>query len=118
MHELSITQNVVAIALDAAGNRPVRVITLTIGELSGVEQEAVRFCFDIVAQGTAAEGARLEIITIPAVIRCRACSADFHLTHNWTCPSCASMGGEVRSGREFYVESIEVEEEGNTDTLG
>lgn len=110
MHELAITENVVAIALNAATNRQVKVITLMIGELSGVEQEAVRFCFDIVTKGTAAEGARLEIIKIPAIVRCRTCSADFHLTDDWTCPACASIGGEVQGGREFYVESIEVEE--------
>jgi hydrogenase nickel incorporation protein HypA/HybF len=117
MHELGITQNIVAIAIDAAANRQVKVITLKIGELSGVEQEAVRFCFDIVSQGTRAEGARLEIIRVPAIIRCRKCSADFHLTDDWSCPVCASLGGDVQGGREFFVESIEVEEEGENDAL-
>jgi hydrogenase nickel incorporation protein HypA/HybF len=113
MHELAITENVVAIALEAARNRQVKVVTLMIGELSGVEQEAVRFCFPIVAKGTAAEGARLEIVRIPAMVRCRACSAEFRLNDDWACPACSALGGEVQGGREFFVESIEVEEEEN-----
>jgi hydrogenase nickel incorporation protein HypA/HybF len=111
MHELAITENILAIVLEASCRRQVKVITLMIGELSGVEQEAVGFCFPIVAKGTAAEGARLEIIRIPAMIRCRSCSAEFHLNDDWTCPVCTALGGEVQGGREFYVESIEIEEE-------
>lgn len=111
MHELAITENIVAIALEASRHRQVKVITLMIGELSGVEQEAVGFCFPIVAKGTAAEGARLEIIRVPAIIRCLACSAEFPPNDDWACPVCAALGGEVLGGREFYVESIEVEEE-------
>jgi hydrogenase nickel incorporation protein HypA/HybF len=118
MHELAITENIVAIATDASASRQVKIITLKIGELSGVEPEAVRFCFDIVSKGTVTEGARLEIIKIPAMIRCRKCSCDFHLNDDWSCPACAAIGGEVQSGREFFVESIEVEEEGEDSTVG
>jgi hydrogenase nickel incorporation protein HypA/HybF len=111
MHELAITQSIVAIAVDASLNRTIALITLKIGELSGVEQEAVRFCFEIVSKGTPAEGARLDIVPVPAVLRCRTCSLDFRLNARWSCPACGSFGGDVLSGREFFVESIEVEEE-------
>ena len=61
MHELGITRNIVAIVGDAAKGRRVRRVTLEIGKLSGVMSEAIAFCFEAVAQGTALEGARLEI---------------------------------------------------------
>lgn len=118
MHELAITQNIVAIVTDACENRQVRVITLKIGELSGVEQEAVRFCFHIVSKGTLAEGAQLEIVSIPAIFRCRKCSVEFPLNETWSCPGCASIGGDILSGKEFFIESIEVEEEGEDGCLG
>jgi hydrogenase nickel incorporation protein HypA/HybF len=118
MHELAITENIVAVATGASANRQVKIITLKIGELAGVEQEAVRFCFGIVSKGTIAEGARLEIIRIPAIIRCRKCSTDFHLNDDWSCPVCAAIGGDVQGGREFFIESIEVEEEGEDCTVG
>jgi len=61
MHELSITRNIVAIVEEAAKGRRVRRVTLEVGELSGVVSEAIAFCFDVVAAGTALEGASLEI---------------------------------------------------------
>ncbi len=61
MHELSITRNIVAIVSEAASGRRVRHVTLEIGRLSGVMADAVRFCFDIVAEGTVVAEATLEI---------------------------------------------------------
>ena len=61
MHELSITRNIVAIVSDCAQGRRVRRVTLEVGKLSGVTTDAISFCFDVVAQGTLAEGARLVI---------------------------------------------------------
>ena len=62
MHELSITESVVATVSEHVGSSPVLSLTLEIGRLSGVVPDAVRFCFEVCAQGTPCEGARLEII--------------------------------------------------------
>lgn len=61
MHELSVTREIVAIACNAASGQRVRVISVQVGELSCVSPDALAFCFDVVAQGTLAEGARLDI---------------------------------------------------------
>ena len=61
MHELSLTRSIVAIVCQTAGRRRVHKVTLEIGRLSCVTPEAIEFCFDAVAQGTLAEGARLDI---------------------------------------------------------
>ncbi|MFX9216735.1 hydrogenase maturation nickel metallochaperone HypA, partial [Acinetobacter baumannii] len=53
MHELGISRNIVAIVGDAAKGRRVRRVTLEIGKLSGVMADAIVFCFETVAQGTA-----------------------------------------------------------------
>jgi hydrogenase nickel incorporation protein HypA/HybF len=63
MHELGITRNIVAIAGEAARGRRVLRITLEVGALAGVAAEALAFCFDVVAQGTAVEGAVLDIVS-------------------------------------------------------
>ncbi|MEM1347236.1 MAG: hydrogenase maturation nickel metallochaperone HypA [Myxococcota bacterium] len=76
MHELSITQNIVAIVAEKAAGRPVQAVTLRIGELAGVEVEAVRFCFDVCAKGTSVEGAKLEIEQPPGRGRCTACAEE------------------------------------------
>ncbi|WP_299391459.1 hydrogenase maturation nickel metallochaperone HypA [Pelagibius sp.] len=62
MHELGLTRNIVAIVGEHAGSRRVRRVCLAVGPLACVEREALSFCFDIVAEGTALEGAALEFL--------------------------------------------------------
>jgi hydrogenase nickel incorporation protein HypA/HybF len=62
MHELSITRNVVAIVAEAAAQRRVKKVTLEVGTQAGVMTDAIAFCFDVVAKGTAVEGAVLDIL--------------------------------------------------------
>jgi hydrogenase nickel incorporation protein HypA/HybF len=61
MHELALTHEIIAIVCKAAGDRRVHRVTLEIGELSCATPESITFCFDVVARGTCAEGARLDI---------------------------------------------------------
>ena len=61
MHELGITQNIVAIVSESARGASAKRVTLEIGQLSAILLEAIRFCFDICCQGTELEGATLEI---------------------------------------------------------
>jgi Zn finger protein HypA/HybF involved in hydrogenase expression len=43
-------------------------------------------------------------------MRCRSCGTEYvPQALNWLCPECQAIGGETLSGREFLVESIEVE---------
>jgi len=62
MHELGITRNIVAIVGEAAAGRRVVRITLEIGTQAGIAADAIAFCFDVVARGTAVEGAVLDIV--------------------------------------------------------
>jgi hydrogenase nickel incorporation protein HypA/HybF len=62
MHELGIVQEVVDAIAERAGDAHVHRVTLEIGPLSGLAPDAVRLYFELVAQGTALEGARLEIL--------------------------------------------------------
>lgn len=61
MHELALTQEIVSIACNAASGQRVHVVRLEVGKLSCVAPEALQFCFEVVARGTLADGARLEI---------------------------------------------------------
>lgn len=112
MHELSITQNVLNIAIEhakRAGAQRITAINLVVGQLTGFVDDSIQFYFDMLSAETIAAGAKLVIRRIPAELRCRACGQVFLLgDHNWTCPNCSALGGEVLSGREFLIESIEV----------
>jgi len=113
MHELSVTQNVLNIALEhaaKAGARRILQIDLVIGELSSIVDDSVQFYFDIISRGTMAEGARLVFHRIPATFRCRRCGETFPLEGpEPACPRCGNDSMEPIAGTEFYVESIEVE---------
>lgn len=79
MHELGITQNIVAIVTESAQNCPVKRVILEIGQLSAVMSDAIRFCFDVCCRGTLLEGATLEIIEIAGLGKCCHCGAEIPL---------------------------------------
>ena len=114
MHELAITQNVLDIVVDHAnrhGAQHVTAVNLVVGDLTGLVDDSIQFYFDMLSEKTLASGAKLSIRRVPSRVRCRACGCEFEPgDFNWSCPQCASLGGDVQSGREFLVESIEVEQ--------
>jgi hydrogenase nickel incorporation protein HypA/HybF len=63
MHELGIAQAIVEQSVEAArsaGSTRVTAVRVRIGELSGVAEEALRFCWDIATAGTILDAARLD----------------------------------------------------------
>lgn len=110
VHELGITRNIIAIASDAAKGRPVRCVTLEIGTLSGVMKDAIAFCFDVVAQGTALQNARLEILEIEARARCLSCGTEFATATLFTPCSCGSRQLQRLQGEELNIKTLELEE--------
>lgn len=110
MHELPVTEEILRIAAQHAEGKRVTAIHLVIGELTSFIDDAIQFYFDLLAPGTVAEGARLHFQRVPVRFRCRRCETEFAPTAvDWHCPACGVLGGEVITGKEFYVESIEVE---------
>jgi len=110
MHELGITRNIVAIVGDAARGRPVRRVTLEVGKLSGVMSDAIAFCFDVVAQGTALAGASLEIREIDGRARCCACGNEFETATLFTTCNCGSQQSIRLQGEELNIKSMELME--------
>ncbi len=113
MHEMSLAENVLLLIEEAAqvqGFRRVRAVWLEIGQLAGVEEEALRFCFDAVARGSIAQDARLEIVAQPGRGRCRQCAVLVPMaTLLDACPQCGSYGLEVAGGGGMRVRELEVE---------
>jgi hydrogenase nickel incorporation protein HypA/HybF len=108
MHELAITQSVVDAVCERAGDRRVRSVQVHVGALTAVVPEAMRFCFDLVAEGTVADGARLDIECRPGAAHCRGCGADFALTDLVLLCPCGSADVHVTAGRELAIVSMEV----------
>lgn len=108
MHELAITQSVVDAVCEHTGGAPVASVRLRIGKLSGVVPDALRFCFELIAEGTALQGAALVIDEPPGAGHCRSCGVDLVLTDLLLLCPCGSADVQVVSGRQLTVQSIEV----------
>jgi hydrogenase nickel incorporation protein HypA/HybF len=110
MHELAITRNIVAIVGEAARGRRVTRVVLEIGKLSGVLADAVAFCFDIVAAGTLASSAILDIRQIDGRAHCRDCGEEFAAATLFARCPCGSQHCDRLAGEELNVKAIELEE--------
>ncbi|MEH2402298.1 hydrogenase maturation nickel metallochaperone HypA [Nostoc sp.] len=110
MHELGITQNIVAIVTEHAKGTKVQRVLLEIGKLSAIMPDAIRFCFDICTQGTVLEGATLEILEIPGLGRCRQCGAEIALNKPFGICNCGSVQLDLITGEELKIKEIEIEE--------
>lgn len=113
MHELSVTQNIVEIAVERAvqeGFNKVKSVSLEIGKMSGVMPEAVEFCYDLVTKGTIAEGSQLNIEIKEAVGYCKECRIRFNSEYMfYLCPECEGVDIEFISGKELKIKDMEVE---------
>ncbi len=115
MHELAIAQSVVNIACRHAGDQRVTRVDLRVGHLRQVVTSALTFSFELVAQGTAVEGAELIITAIPAVGVCRTCQAHTTLeAFPLQCSACGGFDLSIVSGEELEVDSLVLDE----DTVG
>jgi hydrogenase nickel incorporation protein HypA/HybF len=106
---MGITQSIVAIVTEQAAGRKVMRVTLEIGKLAAVMPEAIRFCFDVVAQGSALDGAALDIIEVPGRGRCLDCGGEVALAEVFGSCGCGSRRLERLSGDELNIKSMEVE---------
>ncbi len=114
MHELNLVQGIVEAAADAAermGNPRVTAVNVRVGRLAGVDAGALLFSYDVVVAGTTLEGSRLQIVDVPLVVWCSHCLEEKELPeiNRFRCPQCGTDAGEIRSGRELEVESLEIE---------
>ena len=110
MHELSISRAIVETANRHAAAGRVLSVRVAIGALRQVLPDSLRFYFEIVARGTACDGALLDTLLVPARMRC-ACGEEWELADVcFTCPRCGGAEVTVVSGEELCVDSIEVEE--------
>jgi hydrogenase nickel incorporation protein HypA/HybF len=108
MHELGITQEIIAIVCDRAGGATVRRVVLEVGKFTLVAPEALRFCFDVCSAGTLAEGAALDIIETAGRARCRACGSELTLEQPLGRCACGSGDLEWLAGDELKIKEMEV----------
>ncbi|HIU25743.1 MAG TPA: hydrogenase maturation nickel metallochaperone HypA [Candidatus Copromorpha excrementigallinarum] len=113
MHEYPVTQQIIKIAEDhcrRAEGKKVTAVNLVIGDYSGYVGDSVQMYFDIISQGTLCQGARVSIKHIKPKLKCPDCGALFEKPPlSFDCPQCGGQGGPTDIGKEFYIETIEIE---------
>lgn len=113
MHEQSIVEALLSKALEKAEESnasKILRIYLVIGQLSGVLTDSIEFYFGFLSQETIAAQASLFFVCPPTQVRCRNCNTVFSPENlNLTCPTCQERKVEIISGRELYIDSMEVE---------
>ena len=115
MHELSIVSSVVDTVLESLEAYPgarVVEVRLKVGALAAVVVDSLEFCWGIATEGTALDGSRLVVTTVPVVMHCEKCDADVELdgVQSFRCPKCDEPCSDLRHGRELDIESFEIEE--------
>ncbi len=86
-------------------------VYLKVGHLRQIVPSALAFSFELVAHGTPAEGAELEMQQVPATGLCKDCGEESRLAaFPLQCGSCRSNDLELIQGEELLVESLELEE--------
>ena len=113
MHEMSIAQSLIEIIKeemtknDAAKLKSAR---LQIGQMSAIVPDALDFCFSVITEGTALEGAELIMDRVPLRGVYRKCAFEFDIiNYAFLCPACGSSDIDALSGRELALIEIEVE---------
>jgi len=102
LHELSVACAIVEGVVEEAerlGGVRVKAVHLRVGPLSGIDKEALCFCFDLAAEGTPVAGAELRVEEVPVVAYC---------------PACVGPTPQVKQGRELEVVALEVFDEAPT----
>jgi hydrogenase nickel incorporation protein HypA/HybF len=118
MHEMGIANSV----LEAVRSEMVRYpesypckVGVRIGEMTAIDQEALRFCFDAIILETELESLELGVEVCPRRHRCQVCGNEFAVCdYDSRCPQCASLETTFISGDELELAYLEVEEYGSS----
>ncbi|WDC83834.1 hydrogenase maturation nickel metallochaperone HypA [Caloramator sp. mosi_1] len=112
MHELAITEGIIKIV-----EKEAKIIILkgkcnqnSSWGIIGSFPQLIQDYFDIASKGTIADGAELVIRRVEAKLKCNECGSEGKVeNHRLRCKSCGSLNVTITSGKEFYVDSLEVD---------
>ena len=107
MHEFGLCEGVLDAVLKRAAGRRVAGIRVRCGVRHAVDAPSMVQAFTMIAAGTEAADASVDVVTVPAMMTCRDCgatgeSADLVAA----CRTCDSVNVELDGGDELTLESV------------
>lgn len=113
MHEMSLAEGIRGIVeetIEARGPGRVRSVVVEIGELSAVEVDALRFCFDEVMRDGPAAGADMQVVRVAGSGWCLHCEAEVAMHRLYDpCPHCGGYRVRPTGGTAMRVLELELE---------
>jgi len=114
MHELGIAASILDCVQSEAGRHPgthISKVGIKLGELSGVDADALQFGFECLVKDSAFEPLALDIEMVPRVQRCLQCGSEFRMReYDPQCPSCGQFATQCISGEQLDIAYVEVDE--------
>jgi len=114
MHEFGIANSVLDAARAEAQLRPgmkVSKIAIRVGDLAGVDPDALTFCFQALIKQTDLESVVLDIERRRHRRSCRLCGGEFDVVNGDTrCPSCGESRTAFLGGNELELAYLEMED--------
>jgi hydrogenase nickel incorporation protein HypA/HybF len=114
MHELGIASSILeCVQKEAERHAGARIskVGVKVGELSGVDVDALQFGFECIVKDTEWDGLALEVEWIPRMQRCPKCQSEFRMDgFDPQCPHCGEFATQCISGEELDIAYMEVDE--------
>jgi hydrogenase nickel incorporation protein HypA/HybF len=108
MHEIGLCQGILDATLRRARGRRVVRVRVRAGVLQHLTQDSVDAAFGLLAEGTSAEGATVQLVQVPAQLACRSCGHEVQIDRPMLlCPGCGRDTIVVNGGDDVILESIE-----------
>jgi hydrogenase nickel incorporation protein HypA/HybF len=113
---MALTREVVDIVIQeaaAAGATQVSAVHVTIGYMRDIVEEYFEGLFGYLTRGTVAENAELIMTRVAFTVLCNKCGQIYRFdAHDRSaateCPSCGETDFKVNTGREFFINAIEI----------
>lgn len=84
-------------------------VNVRLSPFSHVAPETLRESFNVLVQGEKFKAVSLNILPLELPLECKNCKRSTHITKKvFECPFCGSADIDIKMGKEFFVESIEV----------
>ncbi|MBO0844010.1 MAG: hydrogenase maturation nickel metallochaperone HypA [Nocardioides sp.] len=109
MHEIGLCEGLVPGAVEGAAGRPVRSVRIRAGVLQRIVPESMQLAWQMVADGTVAQDALVELDVVPVTLTCRGCGATTQSEDPYArCSACSGVDLDTSGGDELMLVSLEL----------